>query len=281
MEAREKFKVIRKQRRLSLKDLESVAGSATSISDYENGKTNLSYDTLFQLLGFMQIEYNEFFSIEDFYPSTFLKEVKKLQIAVLNEDIEGLEVSKKTFERLYLVKNYYLYHIISLTIAVVISNLQNEKADSKAISELTDYYFSIDYWTNLDVGLFGNTVRYFTSPALQVFFQTIFRIVQRPPQNNIDRIKIDTLLNCASVIIERREKDLADAMLLKLNHLSYASHFSFEKLNLQELKAVYESIWGDQNMGQERHQRVLTAVALLFSAEEAEAWDRAFKKLVG
>ena len=53
MEAREKFRAIRKQRKLSLKQLASIAGSATSISDFENGKTMLSKDVLLELLSYM------------------------------------------------------------------------------------------------------------------------------------------------------------------------------------------------------------------------------------
>ena len=41
MTNREKFKAIRKQRKLSLKVLGEIAGSATSISDFENGHTTL------------------------------------------------------------------------------------------------------------------------------------------------------------------------------------------------------------------------------------------------
>ena len=55
MNIQEKFKAIRKQRKLSLRDLANVAGSTSSISDFEKGKTNLSNDVLLQLLGFMVV----------------------------------------------------------------------------------------------------------------------------------------------------------------------------------------------------------------------------------
>ena len=38
MDIREKFKLIRKQRKISLRELGNIAGSASSISDFENGK---------------------------------------------------------------------------------------------------------------------------------------------------------------------------------------------------------------------------------------------------
>lgn len=76
MNIREKFKAIRKQRRLSLKTLGKIAGSTTSISDFENGKTNLSNDVLLQLLGFMIVEINELFEWEDFHEKELVEAIK-------------------------------------------------------------------------------------------------------------------------------------------------------------------------------------------------------------
>ena len=82
MNNREKFKVIRKQRKLSLKTLGKIAGSATSISDFENGHTNLSKDVLFKLLGFMIVEINEFFEWKDFQDDDFYKTIQQINYQV-------------------------------------------------------------------------------------------------------------------------------------------------------------------------------------------------------
>ncbi|WP_422803210.1 helix-turn-helix domain-containing protein [Streptococcus sp. FT1-106] len=42
MEQGQKFRLIRKQRHLTIKQLAEVASSVASISDFENGKTSLS-----------------------------------------------------------------------------------------------------------------------------------------------------------------------------------------------------------------------------------------------
>ncbi|MGT2736275.1 helix-turn-helix domain-containing protein [Streptococcus orisratti] len=61
MEQGQKFRLIRKQRHLTIKQLAEVASSVASISDFENGKTSLSNDNLFKLLRYLRVEYNEFF----------------------------------------------------------------------------------------------------------------------------------------------------------------------------------------------------------------------------
>ena len=55
MDIREKFKLIRKQRKISLRELGNIAGSASSISDFENGKTNLSLDIFTRIVEVLQI----------------------------------------------------------------------------------------------------------------------------------------------------------------------------------------------------------------------------------
>lgn len=94
MTNREKFKAIRKQRKLSLKVLGEIAGSATSISDFENGHTTLSNDVLFRLLGFMLVEINEFFEWKDFRDKDFYQLTEQLEEALNNKDTQILSELK-------------------------------------------------------------------------------------------------------------------------------------------------------------------------------------------
>ena len=215
MNNREKFKAIRKQRKLSLKTLGKIAGSATSISDFENGHTNLSKDVLFKLLGFMIVEINEFFEWKDFQDDDFYKTIQQIEDALSNNDIQTLSKVKTELLELSSKKEQYIYLIISLVLEVMICELQQETVKQEAILQLTDYFFSLEYWTNLDVGLFGNLVPYFTTEALLVFTNTILDNIPQSPKNNLDRIKIDTVLNCLSAFIERKEQ-VASQKLSKL-----------------------------------------------------------------
>ena len=90
MNINEKFKAIRKQRKLSLRDLGHIAGSASSISDFEKGKTNLSNDVLLKLLAFMIVESNEMFEWSDFRDAEFLELTVQLEQALQDKDIATL-----------------------------------------------------------------------------------------------------------------------------------------------------------------------------------------------
>ena len=278
MNNREKFKVIRKQRKLSLKTLGKIAGSATSISDFENGHTNLSKDVLFKLLGFMIVEINEFFEWKDFQDDDFYITIQQIEDALSNNDIQTLSKVKTELLELSSKKEQYIYLIISLVLEVMICELQQEAVKQEVILQLTDYFFSLEYWTNLDVGLFGNLVPYFTTEALVVFTNTILDSIPQSPKNNLDRIKIDTVLNCLSAFIERKEQGASQKLLCLLFQKKYPNYFLFEKLYLHELQAMYDYLWGNREKALKTHSTILETVNIILSPETMNEWDYYFKK---
>lgn len=278
MNNREKFKAIRKQRKLSLKTLGKIAGSATSISDFENGHTNLSKDVLFKLLGFMIVEINEFFEWKDFQDDDFYITIQQIEDALSNNDIQTLSKVKTEVLELSSKKEQYIYLIISLVLEVMICELQQETVKQEVILQLTDYFFSLEYWTNLDVGLFGNLVPYFTTEALVVFTNTILDSIPQSPKNNLDRIKIDTVLNCLSAFIERKEQGTSQKLLCLLFQKKYPNYFLFEKLYLHELQAMYDYLWGNREKAIKTHSTILETVNIILSPETMNEWDYYFKK---
>ncbi|VED85981.1 helix-turn-helix domain-containing protein [Streptococcus equi] len=246
MNIREKFKAIRKQRRLSLKTLGKIAGSATSISDFENGKTNLSNDVLLQLLGFMIVEINELFEWEDFHEKELVEAIKQIELAIKSKHIPALSQLQQDFQSLSKTKEQYIYHIISLILTITIAEYQDKEIDPHIMSELTDYFFSLEYWTNLDVGLLGNIVHYMTTDALILLTNDILEHTPQVLRNNLDRIRIDTVLNCLTVLINRKEEKASRALLKLLFNKHYPNYFAFEKLYLHELQAVYDFNWKDK-----------------------------------
>jgi len=279
MNNREKFKAIRKQRKLSLKTLGKIAGSATSISDFENGHTNLSKDVLFKLLGFMIVEINEFFEWKDFQDDDFYITIQQIEDALSNNDIQTLSKVKTELLELSSKKEQYIYLIISLVLEVMICELQQETVKQEVILQLTDYFFSLEYWTNLDVGLFGNLVPYFTTEALVVFTNTILGNIPQSPKNNLDRIKIDTVLNCLSAFIERKEQGASQKLLCLLFQKKYPNYFLFEKLYLYELQAIFDYLWGNREKAIKTHGTILDAVNIILSPETMNEWDDYFKKI--
>ena len=269
MNIQEKFKAIRKQRKLSLRDLANVAGSAS-----------LSNDVLLQLLGFMVVEINEIFEWSAFQDAEFLELMTQVENALQTQDITVLIQKRETLQEFFVAKNHYIYHIISLVLDVIISKLQEKEPTPEIISELTDYFFSLDYWTNLDVGLLGNIVHHFTTETLVLFTDSILKNTPNQLRNNLDRIKIDTVINCLSVLLARREKNASQELLQLLSRKQFPTYFTYEKLCISEFKAIYMYIWCDKEEADNIHQTILKTVSLLFTKDEANKWDDYFKEII-
>lgn len=279
MNNREKFKAIRKQRKLSLKALGKLAGSATSISDFENGHTNLSNDVLFKLLGYMMVEINEFFEWKDFRDKDFYLVSQQIEDALRLKDIPALSNIKNRLEELSRKNEQYIYLIISLVLEVVICKLKQKTVEQAVIHQLSDYFFSLEYWTNLDVGLLGNIVPYFTTEALIIFTDTIMSSIPQSLKNNLDRIKIDTVLNCLYVFIERKEICACRNLLQLLFLKKYPTYFLFEKLYLYELQSMYDYLQGKKEQAIKTHEAILTTLNLIISPEKMNEWDCCFRKI--
>lgn len=280
MNNQEKFKAIRKQRKLTLKDLAKIAGSATSISDYENGHTLLSNDVLLELLAYMIVEINEFFQWEDFQNESFLTSIKQAQKALEDKHVLNLKKVQVTFENLYQTKKHYIYHILSLVLTVSIVEIENQEVPQEVLQELSDYFFTLEYWTNLDIGLFGNLVSYFSSQSLSFFTNSILKDLPKELKNNLDRIKLDTLINICYTLLERQEKEASNSLLRHLEERILPYHFAFEKLNLLELEAIYQCLFGETKTALTKHQEILASIGLIFSPAQAEEWDQAFQKII-
>lgn len=81
-------------------------------------------------------------------------------------------------------------------------------------------------------------------------------------------------------MLSRKEKSLSQTLLNHLKQVSLAHYFAYEKLALLELEASFDYLWQDRSEAKRQHQQVLSAITLLFSAEEAKQWHEEFEKIV-
>ena len=226
----------------------------------------------------MLVEINEFFEWKDFRDKDFYQLTEQLEEALNNKDTQILSKLKSYLYELSDQKGQYIYQIIARVLEVIICELKQLTVPQDTIFQLTDYFISLEYWTNLDVGLLGNLVPYFTSDALIVLTNTILEDTPQSLKNNLDRIKIDTVLNCLSVFLERKERNASRKLLTLLFNKNYPTHFSFEKLYLLELKAIFDYLWGDKEEALKIHQTILETINIILNPEAVKEWDDNFRK---
>lgn len=275
MEQGQKFRLIRKQRHLTIKQLAEVASSVASISDFENGKTSLSNDNLFKLLRYLRVEYNEFFDNDLLLDKSFQELANDFNKAMFEKDVASLEKCCHAFEQLG--NNNPIDKIISLCIQCQIHQLQHRTLDNEVIETLRDYFFSLDIWTNVDISLLDMAKTVFNVKTLTIFMNEIMASINHPPRNNLDRIKVDSVGSCIFYLIKIGESAESRRFLPLLEELKFPDYFALQSLYLKELESAYHYCFKNKSNGLNLHQKVLKTLEFIELKGLAEEWDTDFK----
>ncbi|WP_455468416.1 helix-turn-helix domain-containing protein [Streptococcus salivarius] len=277
MELGQKFKQIRKQRKYTIQRLAQVAGSVASISDFENNKTSLSNDILFKLLKHLKVEYNEFFGQEYLVDETYIKLANQYNQASNNLDFEALKQVAERFR--ILGETNYSDYLISLCITCQVSKLQNQPVNQDIVTELQNYFFSIDIWTLLDIDLLDMVKDIFTEDALKIYIKELLSILGKNLRNNLDRITLDVISRCIFQIILYGNQEDSDYYLNELKTIQLPDYFMLQKLYLKELEAAYLYKFIDKNMGKTIHKEILHYLAFIGDDDNLREWNQTFRLL--
>ena len=274
----EKFKMLRKQRRLTLKNISKTTCSIACLSEFENGKSSIATDILLHLLFDMLVDPSEFFDYTQLSQNTFIENAKiDLQNAVSANNTEEILKYAYSFEQKYLSTHSYIYHIIYMDLALLCNTISRDSINENEelfIKELTDYFVSIEFWTVIDIGLFGNIAEYFTSPILIIIFKELAHQLSETPISGRDRVIIDTMINCYFIICKRRDKAEAHYMHSFFKKLLLSNEFMNQIILIKFSDIIYQYLWCDKQSAEKEVNSFIDAISYIQSDTEALEWKR-------
>lgn len=273
MDLGEKFKIIRKQRKFTIGALSEIAGSKSSISDFENGKTFLSTDVLLHLLSAMMVNSEEFFGTPKlFTQKEYTDFLQDSMHAIQKQDGQFLLSCATESEQRYTASGNYLYHILALNLQLIANEFYPSAANKNIADEMLDYFFSLNIWTIFDIGLWGNVVTNFSDQNVYLITTEILSEMNEMPSNNKDRIILDSALNSLSVLLKRHNRSLAKKLMDRLYEYEFPKYFMYQKTALAFYQCIYRYLWEDSATAVRERDTILATVKLLYSSEEAESW---------
>lgn len=281
MKTNEKFKLIRNQRKLSLKSLSNIAGSVSSISDFENGKSNLNNDVLLKLLGYMIVELDEFFDKGEIINKDFWRYINIINQAVKDNNLDKLYQCEKQLKELYLETNFYVYHISSLLLHISIHKLKKEvdKISSHIIKELNDYFFSLEYWSNMDIIFLSISYDILPTNSIIEYVYKILKITPINIENKLDAIKINCMINIISNLIKQKEKETAGKLIQALSKRNIANDFIYQKIRFMFYQNVYNYLWSnDQKLALLQQKKLVNSYKIIFDEERAKFLKKLFNE---
>lgn len=281
MKINEKFKLIRIQRKLSLKSLSNISGSIASISDFENGKSNLNNEVLLKLLGYMIIELDEFFDKDEIINKDFWRYIKIINQAIENNNLVKLHQIKKQLNQEYLKTNFYVYNISSILLSITIYKLKKEtnKINPLLLRKLNDYFFSLEYWSNMDIVFLSISQDVLPINSIINYSDKILAITPIKIENKLDAIKINCLINIMSNLIKQNEEKATGKLITALSTKNIANDFIYQKIRFMFYQNVYNYLWSDnKQLALLQQQELVNAYKIIFDEEKAKFLDDLFSE---
>ncbi|MEY8735727.1 helix-turn-helix domain-containing protein [Lactobacillus sp. AN1001] len=240
----EVFKYFREAKNMSLREVAGKDFSASQISRFERGQTEINIEAFYHCLHAMNIsmsefeeKYNEFNYISDSIYGTKISEaylernISKL-VAILKDELNSDTGSSKL-------------NSIIIKIAIFMCD-SSKKIHKRDIEYLSDYLFSINDWNSYEIWLFGNSIFILPSKTLEVLGYELINILHSHKNSEKYKRKIYvTLLNIISCFLERNEMELALKFLISVENTDIPESEMYIKVIYKYTKLIYLHKTGD------------------------------------
>lgn len=219
------FKQLRKKQGISLKDAAANVISASQLSRWENGRSNISFETVINLLDNIHIRANEFIMYCNLNPTNSL--THKIFNAYQRKDITELKhLTLKQIKQSKTSKNRF-----DLFLAVAAANFYFDLTNIRLISKfdilkVKSILSSTSYWDYYYISAWGNTLAFY-NPAFN--FKIASRILtilkkRTPLEFGTEYYTWCTILNALIRIIPEK-LELAKKLSLKIDRTSIPKPF--------------------------------------------------------
>lgn len=236
------YKDLRSKQHILQKDAAKNIVSVSLLSNWENGKTDITFEKFIKLINRINLTPEEFFKLAKIAkPSTV---VEKIEILYMNKNIEDLR--KLTIKKLNLyekrrsINDLYLV-VISCNYYYDLSgeNLLSEKYQQKLVNKLS----SIELWTKKYISIFGNSLTLLTSKNIYGISSLIinnwheFEMWEDINKDGVAvfNIAVHSLLNAVDVFIHRKEYKYAKKLLEKMQKMTFKRDFLYIELRYKFL----------------------------------------------
>lgn len=227
------FNNLRKNKKMSLKDVSGDLISLSFISKFERGESEISLSRFLLLLNNLNVTIDEFHHLYQYeYPNEIEDLMTKVSINFSKRDISGFkEILTEENEKYQSTgKKRYLYN--SIMLKTFITNLTNAPMDKEDITTLTDFLFGTEYWGKYELLLLGNSMSSINIDSLNLLLKELLKDSEKVTLTESNYIlKIELILNAVDDAFKRKRVDYA------IEYLTY-----LETIMVPSVKLVYEKI---------------------------------------
>lgn len=153
------FKEIRISRGLGLKELCDNDISISSLSNFERGKTDISFTKFMKLIEKVNISYDEFmYMIKNDRVMQQKQFFKNLRKYVSESDQEKILLLSKKEKKKFKETNLDFHLVNTSLVELHYNRMNNMKINSNLVKIISDYLLKQDHWFYYDVALINNSM---------------------------------------------------------------------------------------------------------------------------
>lgn len=224
------FQILRKERKLTLKEVSENIVSYSYLSKFENEKSDITLTNLIRLLNRLNVTLDEFLNFNEVRIPYYVNLLKKVAIAYSKKDVQLLKTYYKQEVELYKENNRLYNRCNFIMVGAIIQDIDKAFYISKKDIEFyRDYLFRCSYWSTYEISLFGNALHLFTEDTLLLFLKEIkaklkeFRVARKNIRDLI------SLIENACLILLRNENSQKAKELSGFLESYLSSNHYFEK----------------------------------------------------
>lgn len=205
------FRILRKERGFTLKNLSEGIVSFSYLSKFEKGKTQISLNNFIQLLQRMNLTVDEILYFNQTKTSQYGEFLQKIAVAHVQQDLAQLKNYLEIEKTLYQEDKIKFHEYNATMIGAVIKDLEpNFLIPEDDIHALVDYILGCSFWTTYEISLFGNSLSLFSKELLIILLKEVEKRIQdyQVMRKNI-RDLVRLLQNGALIFLRKREVEQA------------------------------------------------------------------------
>ncbi|AMB97678.1 helix-turn-helix domain-containing protein [Aerococcus urinaeequi] len=244
-----KYRDLRTERGLTLKDATTGEISYSQLSKFERGESSITIHHLVNLVHNLGISFSEFIAAIEKFDSPYKLYIEEIDSAYKQGDIAALKMIIQTHEKLYLETNQVLFRYNAIMTKLLLNDLTEveiAEADKVAIS---DYILNCSIWTTYEVILLGNSLRGLTMSLQDLLVHEMVKKLSTLQET--DAIKSHLLSILINVCFDRlrsgRTDEVNDIMAAIEPQLSTNAYYF--KNRLLFLKGIVAIVQGQTDEG--------------------------------
>lgn len=249
----EVFKALRLQKNLSLNDIQNLSGvSKSTISQFENGKTMITYEKLVQALEVMSVTlYDYYLLLNNGNPDYFITEFEEIYDAFFDfEDGKLIDIYQKN-KKFGTIESY----IISLCAKAMYTKLS-----SNEIQTIESILISRSFWGLYELYIVFYTVEQVGLITLESITESLFSnkngkiYIQKLPEYR--RLTLSVLIKIIFIYIDKKEEKKVKKLIEIMDTLLVNSDLSYQMM-VNFLKGYYVQEFEDEVKGRQAVSEVL------------------------